>query len=124
MPVKIKLGLSLMVVVVAAIAFYFQHMLGHDRIQYVVAFLGFFMIFAMWLFPKSSGTKPPAALAATRQRDSSIDPRPRILTGMPKPAPAIPSAHAPCIRGRRPAADGRSGRRDKRAPPPAARRSR
>jgi membrane protein YdbS with pleckstrin-like domain len=52
MPVKIKLGLSLMVVVVAAIAFYFQHALGHDRIQYVVAFLGFFMIFAMWLFPE------------------------------------------------------------------------
>jgi hypothetical protein len=52
MPVKIKLGLSLLVVVVAVIAFYFQHMLGHDRIQYVVAFLGLFMIFAMWLFPE------------------------------------------------------------------------
>ena len=52
MPVKIKLGLSLLVVVVAAIAFYHQHMLGHDRIQYVVAFLGCFMIFAMWLFPE------------------------------------------------------------------------
>ena len=52
MPVKIKLGLSLLVVVVATIAFYFQHMLGHDRIQYVVAFLGLFMIFAMWLFPE------------------------------------------------------------------------
>ncbi len=52
MPVKIKLGLSLLVVLVAAIAFYVQHALGHDRIQYVVAFLGFFMIFAMWLFPE------------------------------------------------------------------------
>jgi hypothetical protein len=52
MPVKIKLGLSLVVVLVAAIAFYVQHALGHDRIQYVVAFLGFFMIFAMWLFPE------------------------------------------------------------------------
>jgi hypothetical protein len=52
MPVKIKLGLSLIVVLVAAIAFYFQHKLGHDRVQYVVAFLGFFMIFAMWLFPE------------------------------------------------------------------------
>jgi hypothetical protein len=52
MPVKIKLGLSLLVVLVAAIASYFQHMLGHDRIQYVVAFLGLFMIFAMWLFPE------------------------------------------------------------------------
>jgi len=51
-PVKIKLGLSLLVIVVAAIACYAQHALGHDRIQYVVAFLGFFMIFAMWLFPE------------------------------------------------------------------------
>ena len=52
MPVKIKLGLSLLVVLVAALAAYYQHMLGHDRIQYIVAFLGFFMIFAMWLFPE------------------------------------------------------------------------
>jgi hypothetical protein len=52
MPVKIKLGLSFAVVIVAAIAAYFQHVLGHDRIQYLVAFLGFFMIFAMWLFPE------------------------------------------------------------------------
>jgi hypothetical protein len=52
MPVKIKLGLSLLVVLVAAMAAYHQHILGHDRIQYVVAFLGCFMIFAMWLFPE------------------------------------------------------------------------
>lgn len=52
MPVKIKLALSLLVVLVAAIAAYYQHTLGHDRIQYVVAFLGCFMIFAMWLFPE------------------------------------------------------------------------
>ena len=52
MPVKIKLGLSLGTILVAAIAAYYQHLLGHDRIQYVVAFLGCFMIFAMWLFPE------------------------------------------------------------------------
>lgn len=52
MPVKIKLALSFVVVLVAAIACYFQHAAGHDCIQYVVAFLGFFMIFAMWLFPE------------------------------------------------------------------------
>ena len=52
MPVKIKLGLSLVVILVTAIAAYYQNALGHDRIQYVVAFLGFFMIFAMWLFPE------------------------------------------------------------------------
>ena len=52
MPVRIKLGLSLLVVLVTAIAAWYQHTLGHDRIQYVVAFLGAFMIFAMWLFPE------------------------------------------------------------------------
>ena len=52
MPVKIKLGLSVLVVLMTAIAAYYQHTLGHDRIQYVVAFLGAFMIFAMWLFPE------------------------------------------------------------------------
>lgn len=52
MPVKIKLALSLLVVLVTAIAVYYQHALGHDRIRYVVAFLGGFMIFAMWLFPE------------------------------------------------------------------------
>ena len=52
MPARIKLGLSGLVVLVAAIAAFYQHALGHERIQYVVAFLGFFMIFAMWLFPE------------------------------------------------------------------------
>ncbi|MBR1124758.1 hypothetical protein JQ628_24760 [Bradyrhizobium lablabi] len=52
MPVRIKLALSLVVVLVTAIAAYWQNTLGHDRIQYVVAFLGAFMIFAMWLFPE------------------------------------------------------------------------
>jgi hypothetical protein len=52
MPAKIKIGLSFVVVLVAAIAAWFQHALGHDRLQYVVAFLGCFMIFAMWLFPE------------------------------------------------------------------------
>lgn len=52
MPVKIKLGLSLLTILVAAIAAYYQYLLGHGRIQYVVVFLGLFMIFAMWLFPE------------------------------------------------------------------------
>jgi divalent metal cation (Fe/Co/Zn/Cd) transporter len=63
MPVRIKFGLSLGVVIVAAIACYFQHMLGHDRIQYVVAFLGAFMIFAMWLFPEVKRTDSAAGVS-------------------------------------------------------------
>jgi len=56
MPVKIKLGLSLVTVLVGSHRFLItkQQSLvrGTNRIQYVVAFLGFFMIFAMWLFPE------------------------------------------------------------------------
>lgn len=52
MPVKIKLMLSLLVVAVAAITAYVQHAIGHERIQYLVIFLGFAMVFAMWLFPE------------------------------------------------------------------------
>jgi hypothetical protein len=39
MPVKIKLGLSLVTILVAAIAAWYQHLLGHDRIQYVTFFI-------------------------------------------------------------------------------------
>ncbi len=58
MPVKIKLGLSLVTILVAAIASYYQHVLGHDRTQYLVAFLGIFMIFEMWLFPEVKRDEP------------------------------------------------------------------
>ena len=67
MPFRIKFALSLLVVLVTAIVVYWQNTLGHDRIQYVVAFLGAFMIFAMWLFPEvkreesASGVRQDAA---------------------------------------------------------------
>jgi uncharacterized membrane protein YfcA len=68
MPVKIKLGLSFGVVIVALIAAYVQHTLGHDTIQYVVAFLGFFMIFAMWLFPEVKREESAGGI----RRDASL----------------------------------------------------
>ncbi len=52
MPVRIKLALSVVVLLVAIAAFFFQRALGHDRVQYLVLFLGAFMVFAMWLFPE------------------------------------------------------------------------
>lgn len=52
MPVKIKMGLSVLVLLVTAIASYMQHQLGHNLVQYLVIFLGIFMVFAMWLFPE------------------------------------------------------------------------
>jgi hypothetical protein len=67
MPVKIKLGLSLLVVLVTALAVFYQHYLGHGRIQYVVAFLGCFMIFAMWLFPEVKRDAPTTAKTRSSQ---------------------------------------------------------
>ena len=52
MPMRIKFILSVLVLLVAAIASYIQHQLGHNLVQYLVAFLGIFMVFAMWLFPE------------------------------------------------------------------------
>ncbi len=52
MPFKIKFGLSIVTLIVAAIAFYMQGQIGHQREQYLIAFLGLFMVFAMWLFPE------------------------------------------------------------------------
>ncbi|HBF55803.1 MAG TPA: hypothetical protein DDW72_18150 [Afipia sp.] len=62
MPVKIKLALSLVVIIVAAVAFYMQHTLGHERIQYLVVFLGVFMVFAMWLFPEVKREEPAGGI--------------------------------------------------------------
>jgi len=72
MPVKIKLALSLLVVLVTAITFYFQHRLAHDRTQYVVAFLGCFMIFSMWLFPEVKRDETAGGV----RRDAPLSPRP------------------------------------------------
>lgn len=52
MPVKIKLALSCITVLVAIVTFYVQRQLGHSGTQYLVAFLGVAMVCAMWLFPE------------------------------------------------------------------------
>ena len=54
MPHRIKLGLSLLVVVVALIAAWFEHGRGNAPAQYAVLFLGAVMVVAMWLFPEVS----------------------------------------------------------------------
>ncbi|EKS27916.1 hypothetical protein [Afipia felis] len=67
MPFKIKFALSIVTLIVAAIAFYMQGQIGHQREQYLIAFLGLFMVFAMWLFPevkreeRKSQNRQPAA---------------------------------------------------------------
>jgi len=49
MPVTIKLGLSVLTVLVARLPPYYKHVLGHRPHSYAVRLsLGLFMIFAMW----------------------------------------------------------------------------
>jgi protein-S-isoprenylcysteine O-methyltransferase Ste14 len=54
MPFPIKLGLSIVVILVALGAFSFQHSLGHVGPKYATLFLGVFMVIAMWIFPEVS----------------------------------------------------------------------
>lgn len=52
MPSHIKLMLSLVVLAVAAAGYVFQSGLGQEGPKYAVAFLGAFMVVAMWIFPE------------------------------------------------------------------------
>lgn len=52
MPNRIKILLSLVVLAVAAAAYAFQAALGQVGPRYAVAFLGVFMVVAMWVFPE------------------------------------------------------------------------
>jgi hypothetical protein len=52
MPNHIKLILSLIVLAVAAAGYAFQAALGQEGPKYAVAFLGIFMVVAMWVFPE------------------------------------------------------------------------
>jgi hypothetical protein len=59
MPFKIKFALSIITLIIAAVAFYVQGQIGHQREQYLIAFLGLFMVFAMWLFPEVKREERP-----------------------------------------------------------------
>lgn len=59
MPFHIKLMISIVTVITAAVAFYMQGQIGHVREQYLIAFLGLFMVFAMWLFPEVKREERP-----------------------------------------------------------------
>lgn len=52
MPNRIKIILSLVVLAVAIAGYAFQSMLGQEGPKYAVAFLGVFMVIAMWVFPE------------------------------------------------------------------------
>lgn len=52
MPTHVKTMLSLLVLAVAAAGYVFQEALGQEGPKYAVAFLGAFMVIAMWVFPE------------------------------------------------------------------------
>lgn len=53
MPVPLKLALSVIVAIVAAVMFYLEMDRGAVDVAWVSAGLGAFMIFALWLFPET-----------------------------------------------------------------------
>ncbi|WP_425403714.1 hypothetical protein [Hwanghaeella sp.] len=57
MPVKYKLLISFMVVIAAAVTFYFQSKAGEAVTPWVALGLGAFMIFSMWVFPEEQKKK-------------------------------------------------------------------
>lgn len=58
MPFPIKLGLSVVVLLVAAAAYYVESSRGHVGPSYAILFLAPFMVVAMWIFPEVNRKKP------------------------------------------------------------------
>lgn len=52
MPNKVKISISILVLLVAAAGFFFQAHLGQVGPKYAVLFLGVFAVVAMWIFPE------------------------------------------------------------------------
>ena len=57
MPTYLKIIITVLVTVAAVGAHYFQAAVGESVNQWLVLFLGAFMIFALWLFPEAKKRK-------------------------------------------------------------------
>ncbi|MBT5263950.1 MAG: hypothetical protein HOL85_03910 [Rhodospirillaceae bacterium] len=57
MPVKIKLPLSLLVLLVGAGAYYFETGAGNEMAGKIAGGLSVLMVAAMWVFPETGGRK-------------------------------------------------------------------
>jgi len=55
MPTNIRAGLSVVVAIVTAVAFYFEWQASAGLLKWIVLCLGVFMIWALWLFPEAKG---------------------------------------------------------------------
>ena len=52
MPFPVKIGLTIIVILVAAGAYFYQDSIGQVGPKYAVLFLRIFMAVAMWVFPE------------------------------------------------------------------------
>ncbi|MGF1609829.1 MAG: hypothetical protein ACFCUQ_10565 [Kiloniellales bacterium] len=57
MPTNIRAGLSVVVALVAVVAFYFENKAGSGLLPWLALGLGAVMLGAIWLFPEAKGTK-------------------------------------------------------------------
>lgn len=61
MPPKIKIPLSIAVILVAIAVSYFQYQAGQAVTPWIALALGVFMVFAMWVFPEEKKKKKNGA---------------------------------------------------------------
>jgi len=57
MPFPIKFALSVVVLIVAALAFVYERSAGMEGPSYAILFLAPFMVIAMWIFPEVTRKK-------------------------------------------------------------------
>ena len=57
MPTNIKVGLSIVVLVVGVLMYIWEADQGNEQLSWIVIGLSVFMVFAMWIFPETGQTR-------------------------------------------------------------------
>ena len=57
MPANIKVGLSILVLVVGVLMYIWEVDQGNAQLSWIVIGLSVFMVFAMWIFPETGQTR-------------------------------------------------------------------
>ena len=57
MPASIKLGVSVVALIVAGVFAYYESVTGRGDLTWVVVGTGIFMVVAMWIFPETGSKK-------------------------------------------------------------------
>ena len=57
MPTNIKVGLSILVLVVGVLMYIWEADQGNFQLSWIVIGLSVFMVFAMWIFPETGQTR-------------------------------------------------------------------